>query len=42
MNDWPAQHPSVVIAVDDVKASDTEGKPVSMMQPDEKWKWKAK
>ena len=68
--DWPAQYPSVVIAVDDVKASmksveaaggrvlgepmkipgyglyvsffDTEGNRVSMLQPDEEWKGKAK
>ncbi len=69
-DDWPAQYPSVVIAVDDINTSmknvetaggkllgepmeipgyglyvsffDTEGNRVSMMQPDEKWKEKAK
>ena len=69
-DDWPAQYPSVVIAVDDINTSmknveaaggkvlgepmeipgyglyvsffDTEGNRVSMMQPNEKWKEKAK
>jgi predicted enzyme related to lactoylglutathione lyase len=69
-DDWPAQYPSVVIAVDDINTSmkkveaaggkvlgepmeipgyglyvsffDTEGNRVSMMQPHEKWKEKAK
>ena len=69
-DDWPAQYPSVVIAVDDIKASmkkvadaggkvlgepmeipgiglyvsffDSEGNRVSMMQPNENWKSKAK
>jgi uncharacterized protein len=60
--DWPAQYPSVVVAVDDIKASverslaspwkfratgsvsffDTDGNRVSMMQPLEMRKGKAK
>ena len=69
-NDWPAQYPSVVVAVDDIKASmkkvadaggkvfgdpmeipgiglyvsffDSEGNRVSMLQPNESSKSKAK